>query len=120
MEENIERKTYTIDANGKVLGRLASKIAVLLMGKNKPNFIKNKDLGDFVIVKNVNKIRFTGNKPKTKIFYRHTGYIGSLKKTTLGQAFEENPEKVLRESIFGMLPKNRLRKERLRRLKIEL
>ncbi|MDP2820832.1 MAG: 50S ribosomal protein L13 [bacterium] len=120
MEEKIERKTYTIDANGKILGRLASKIAVLLMGKNKPSFIKNKDMGDFVIVKNVSKIRFTGNKIKKKIFYRHTGYIGSLKKITLGKAFEENPAKVLRASIFGMLPKNRQRKERLRRLKIEL
>ena len=83
MEEKIERKTHTIDAEGKILGRLASKIAVLLMGKTKPSFIKNKDLGDFVVVKNVGKIRFSGNKPKKKIYYRHTGYIGSLKKTTL-------------------------------------
>jgi len=115
----MERKTHTIDAKGKVLGRLATQIAVLLRGKNKPDFAPYKDIGDFVAVKNVDKIKLTGKKLEQKIYYHHTGFMGGLKKVPLKKVFKENPDKVLRGAIFGMLPKNKLRAKQIKRLKIE-
>lgn len=115
----MEHKTYTIDATDKILGRLATQIAVLLRGKNNPNFVPNRDMRVFVVVKNIDKIKFTGSKPDKKIYYRHTGYLGGLKEITLKKLFEKNPGKVLQKAVFGMLPNNKLRAKQIKRLKIE-
>lgn len=115
----MKRETHTIDATNKVLGKLAVEIAVLLRGKHKVNFQLNIDSGDFVSVKNVDKIKFTGKKLEKKKYYHHTGYIGSLKETSLGKLFEKNPAEVLRRAVFGMLPSNKLRKEQINRLKCQ-
>ncbi len=115
----MERQTHTIDATGKVLGRLASEIAILLRGKHKPDFTPSKDMGDFVIVKNIEKLKITGKKLEQKKYYRHSGYPGGLKEKTLKKLFKENPGEVLRKAVFGMLPKNKLRSKQIRRLKIE-
>ncbi len=105
----MKRETYTIDASGKVLGRLATEIAKLLRGKHKPDFLPNKDMGDFVIVKNVEKIKISGKKLEKKKYYRHTGYLGHLKEIPLKKLFKEKPAEVLKKAVFGMLPKNKLR-----------
>lgn len=115
----MERKTYTIDAAGKVLGRLATRVAMLLRGKNKPSFVPYKDIGDFVIIKNIDKIRFTGKKFGKKIYYHHTGFLGGLKSITLQKIFERDPGKILKKAVFGMLPSNKLRAKQIKRLKIE-
>lgn len=115
----MKRETHTIDGSGKVLGRLATKIAILLRGKHKPNFQPNKDMGDFVIVKNVDKIRFTGKKMKQKIYYRHSGYPGGLKEIPLEKLFKKDPSKVLKIAVMGMLPKNKLRKKQIKRLRTQ-
>ncbi|MDD2731876.1 MAG: 50S ribosomal protein L13 [Candidatus Pacebacteria bacterium] len=115
----MKRETYTIDADGKVLGRLSADIAVLLRGKNKPDFMPNKDSGAFVVVKNISKVKITGRKIDKKVFYRHTGYLGGLKKTPLKKMLENNPKQVLKRAVFGMLPKNKLRAKQIKRLKID-
>ena len=115
----MQHQTHTIDATNKVLGRLAVEIATLLRGKHKPDFAPNKDAGDFVIVENVDKIRFTGKKLENKIYYRHSGYLGSLKKTPLKKLFRKDPEGVLKKAVFGMLPNNKLRAKQIKRLKIK-
>jgi len=115
----MRRQTHIIDASGKVLGRLASEIAILLRGKHKPNFVPYKDMGDFVVVKNVEKLKFTGKKLEQKKYYRHSGYIGGLKEIPLQRLFQTRPEEVLRKAVWGMLPKNKLRKKQIKRLKIE-
>jgi large subunit ribosomal protein L13 len=115
----MKRETHTIDARNKVLGRLASEIAILLRGKHKPDFLPNKDMGDFIVVKNIDKIKFTGKKFEKKKYYHHTGYLGSLKEVPLKDLFKKNPGEVLRKAVFGMLPKNKLRSEQIKRLKIE-
>lgn len=114
----MERKTHTIDAANKVLGRLATEIAVLLRGKNKPDFAPNKDMGDFVTVRNFSKIRITGKKFEQKIYYRHTGYLGGLKEVSLKKLFKKDPAEVLKKAVFGMLPKNKLRAKQIKRLRI--
>jgi large subunit ribosomal protein L13 len=113
------RKTHIIDAKNKILGRLATEIAILLRGKHKPNFAPQKDIGDFVIVKNVDKIKVTGKKAEQKIYYRHSGYLGGLKKIPFKKLFAERPAEVLRKAVWGMLPKNKLRAKQIKRLKIE-
>ncbi|MBM3257733.1 MAG: 50S ribosomal protein L13 [Candidatus Nealsonbacteria bacterium] len=113
----MERKTHTIDATDKVLGRLAVEIALLLRGKEKSDFAPYKDIGDTVIIKNVDKLKFTGRKVKQKKYYRHSGYLGGLKEITLEKLFEKNPEEVLKKAVFGMLPKNKLREKMIKRLK---
>jgi len=115
----MERKTHTIDATDKVLGRLASQIAILLRGKHKPNFVPYLDMGDFVIVKNIKKLKVTGKKMEQKIYFRHSEYLGGAKETPLKILFKENPAEVLRKAVFGMLPKNKLRGKTIKRLKIE-
>ncbi len=115
----MERKTHTIDATDKVLGRLASEIAILLRGKHKPDFVPYKDVGDFVLVKNVEKIKLTGKKMEKKKYYHHSGYLGSLKETPLKIIFKKNPAKVLKMAIYDMLPKNKLREKIIKKLKIE-
>ena len=112
----MERKTHLIDATDKVLGRLASRIAILLRGKHKPDFAPYRDQGDFVKVKNVDKIKLTGRKMAQKKYYRHSGYPGGLKTTSLEELFSRDPAEVLRRAVFGMLPKNRLRKKQIKRL----
>ncbi len=113
-----EIKTHIIDASGKSLGRLACKVAKLLMGKHKVNFDPSKDMGDFVVVKNVEKMKITGKKMEQKKYYSHSGYLGSLKERSLKELFEKDPRKVLWEAVWGMLPKNKLRKKRMKKLKI--
>lgn len=115
----MKREIHTIDATGKVLGRLATEIAVLLRGKHKPDFVPYKDMGDFVVVKNVDKIKVTGKKIEKKKYYHHSGYLGGLKETPLKKLFEKNPAEVLRRAVWGMLPSNKLRPEQIKRLKFK-
>ena len=115
----MERKTHTIDATGKVLGRLAAQIAVLLRGKHRPDFVPYKDRGDFVIVKNVNRLRVTGKKIEQKKYYRHSGYPGGLKEIPFKKLFAEKPAEVFKRVVYGMLPKNKLRAKTIKRLKFE-
>jgi len=115
----MESKTHIIDATDKVLGRLAVEVSLLLRGKNKPTFAPHKNEGDLVIVKNIDKMKFTGKKLKQKKYYHHSGYLGSLKATSLEKLYKERPGEVLRRAIMGMLPKNRLRAKVIKRLKIE-
>lgn len=114
----LDRKWYVIDAEGKVLGRLASKVASYLRGKTKPVFTPNVDTGDFVIVVNAEKIRLTGRKLDEKIYYHHTGYPGGLKAETAKERLNKNPEKLIMDAVKGMLPKNRLGRAMLRKLKV--
>jgi len=113
----MKRETHTIDATGKVLGRLATQIAVLLRGKHKPNFVPYQDIGDFVIVKNVAKLKITGKKMEQKKYYHHSGFLGGLKEVPLKNLFKTAPDEVLRKAVFGMLPKNKLRIKQIKRLK---
>jgi len=117
-EEDIEKRWYLIDAQGKTLGRLAAFIARLLMGKHKPIYTPNLETGDRVIVINAEKIRVTGKKLDKKLYHWHTGYLGGLKHKSLRQLLEEQPEKVLYLAVRGMLPQNRLRDKRLKGLRI--
>jgi len=118
--EKIQRKTHIIDATGKILGRLATEIAILLRGKHKPNFAPYLDLGDYVVVKNVKKIKLTGKKTEQKKYYGHAGYLGSLKEIPFKKIFEKDPAWVLQKAVLGMLPKNKLRAKMIKRLKIEI
>ena len=115
----MERKTHTIDAAGRILGRLASEIAVLLRGKDKTDFAPYKDIGDIIIVKNVDKLKFTGKKMEQKKYYRHSGYPGGLKEVSLGKLFEKNSAEVFKKAVWGMLPKSKLRAKMIKRLKFE-
>lgn len=115
----MKREIHTIDATGKVLGRLATEIAVLLRGKHKPDFVPYKDMGDFAVVKNVDKIKVTGKKMEKKKYYHHSGYLGGLKEIPLKKLFEKNPAEVLRKAVWGMLPSNKLRPEQIKRLKFK-
>jgi large subunit ribosomal protein L13 len=114
------RKTHIIDADNKSLGRLAVEVAVLLRGKNKPIFVPYKDIGDTVIVKNIDKMKFTGNKLENKNYFRFTGYLGNMKKATLKEFLEKKgPKEVLRTAAMGMLTKNKLRARQIKRLRFE-
>ena len=113
----MKREEHTIDAKNEVLGRLATRIAVILMGKGNPSFAPNKDIGDVVIIKNIEKIKVTGRKYTDKKYYRHTGYLGHLKETTYKKMFERDPREVLKKAVYGMLPKNKLRDKQIKRLK---
>ena len=119
ISNGVKREIHTIDATDKVLGRLAAQIAVLLRGKHRPNFVPYKDMGDFVIVENVNKLKFTGKKIEQKKYYRHSGYWGGLKEIPLKKLFAERPDEVLRKAVYRMLPKNKLRAKMIKRLKIK-
>lgn len=116
----IKRENHLIDAKGKVLGKLAVEIANLLRGKAKPSFVPYHDVGDFVIVKNVDKMKFTGNKFNDKIYYRYTGFHGGLKKATMKEIFiKKGPSEILRMAVIGMLCKNKLRALQIKRLRFE-
>jgi len=104
----VERKWYVVDAEGQTLGRLASEVASILRGKNKPTFTPHVDTGDFVIVINAEKIHLTGKKLTDKVYYRHSNHPGGLKKTTAGEMLANKPERMLELAIKGMLPKNTL------------
>ena len=115
----MKRDTHTIDATGKVLGRLATEIATLLRGKHKPNFLPYKDMGDFVIVRNIEKLKITGRKMEQKKYFTHSEYLGGWKEIPLKILFKKDPVKVFKKAVFGMLPKNRLRAKTIKRLKVE-
>ena len=118
-DSTIKRRAHTIDATEKPLGRLSVQIANLLRGKLKPDFVPYRDAGDFVIIKNIRKIKFTGKKFEQKKYFRHSGFMGGATETPLKKLFKERPNEVLKKAVWGMLPKNKLRKEMIKRLKIE-
>ncbi len=117
-KNEIEKQWYLVDAEDKVLGRLASRIATYLRGKHKPTFTPNVDTGDFIIITNAEKVRLTGNKLDKKIYYHHTGYPGGIKAESARHRLSREPEKVIRDAIWGMLPKNRLGRAMIKKLKI--
>jgi len=117
-KEDIIRNWYVIDAEGQILGRLASEIARRLRGKHKPIYTPYVDTGDFVIVVNAGKVSLTGKKLSDKVYYHYSGYPGGLKKTYAGKMLEDNPDKVLNYAVKGMLPKNSLGRKMLKKLKI--
>jgi large subunit ribosomal protein L13 len=115
---DIEHRWYVVDADGMVLGRLATEVANLLRGKHKPIYAPHLDTGDFVIVVNAEKIVVTGNKRENKRYWRHSGYPGGIRSRTLGELLEQRPEEVIRKAVKGMLPRNRLARQQLRKLKV--
>ncbi len=116
--EDINRKWYVVDAEGVVLGRLASQVASILRGKNKPTFTPNVDTGDYVIIINAGKAVLTGNKLDQKKYYHHTGFVGGLKETTYRKLMAEKPEFAVRKAIVGMLPKGPLGRQMAKKLKV--
>jgi len=115
---DIKREWHIFDASDKVLGRLATQIAGLLMGKHKPIFCRHLDVGDFVVVINAEKVRVTGNKAKQKLYYRHSGYPGGLKSISLERMMQTHPTRVIEYAVKGMLPHNRLEAKMMKRLRI--
>ncbi|MCU0600481.1 MAG: 50S ribosomal protein L13 [Desulfobacterales bacterium] len=115
--DNLE-KWWIVDADGAVLGRLASVVASRLKGKNNPLYTPHVDCGDFIVIVNAEKIVLTGNKTKDKIYYQHSGYIGGLKSITAGKLLEKKPEEVIRYAVKGMLPKNTLGRALFKKLKV--
>jgi large subunit ribosomal protein L13 len=113
-----QRQWYVIDAQGKILGRMATEIAKVLRGKHKPSFTPNQDAGDFVIVVNARNIKLTGTKLEKKIYYRHTEYPGGIRERTAAKMLEEKPEDLIKLAVRGMLPKNRLSRKLVTKLKI--
>ncbi len=116
--EDIDRKWYLIDAEGEILGRLATKIATILRGKNKPTYTPSMDLGDYVVVINAEKIKVTGDKLKGKIYRYHTSYPGGLKSVTLETLLKKKPELVVKKAVQGMIPHTKLGRAMIKKLKI--
>ena len=114
----VQRNWVLVDAERAVLGRLATQVAMILRGKNKPQFTPNSDCGDFVVVINADKVQLTGNKSNQKVYYRHTGYNGGLKAETFVEAMEKHPEQVIERAVRGMLPKTTLGRQQLKKLKV--
>jgi large subunit ribosomal protein L13 len=114
----IDKAWHVIDAEGQILGRLASRVATLLMGKHKPTYSPHLDMGDFVVVVNAALVRVTGKKRNDKVYYRHSGYMGGLKETTLEEMLLKKPERVIELAVKGMLPRNKLGRRLLRHLKV--
>jgi len=114
----IERKWHLVDAEGKILGRLASRIAQILSGKDKPIYTPHLDVGDFVVVINAEKVKVTGGKEEKKIYYRHTGYPGGLKERTYEELLSKKPQDIIRKAVRGMLPKNKLGRQMFKKLKV--
>lgn len=114
----IERKWYVVDATGYTLGRLASEVAKVLRGKNKPTYTPSMDTGDYVIVVNAEKVKVTGKKLDQKVYYRHSEYVGSLKETTLREMLNKHPERVIESAVKGMLPKGPLGKSMITKLHV--
>ncbi len=117
-ESEIERKWFVVNAEGKVLGRLASRVASILRGKHKPTFTPHLDLGDHVVVINAAKVHLTGRKMTDKVYRWHTGYIGGLREVTAGTMLRTHPERVIEWAVEGMLPKNRLGRAMAKKLKV--
>ena len=115
---DLDKKWLLLDARDETLGRLSSKIASILMGKNKAQYTPHNDLGDYVVVVNAEKIRVTGNKDIQKKYYKHTGYPGGLKSSTFSEIIEKNPENVILKAVKGMLPKNKLSSSMISKLKV--
>ena len=116
--KEITRKWYVVDAEGQVLGRLATEVATLLRGKHKPQFTPNIDTGDFVVVVNAEKITFSGNKGADKLYRRHSGYPGGLSEMSLGEMQAKHPKRVIEKAVWGMLPKGSLGRRQIRKLKV--
>ena len=116
--ETRQRDWYVVDAEGKTLGRLATQIADALRGKRKPEYTPHVDTGDFVIVVNAEKVRVTGDKLNAKLYHRHSGYPGGLRSRTLAEMLDRRPEEVIRLAVRGMLPRNRLARQQLGKLKV--
>jgi large subunit ribosomal protein L13 len=117
-QHEIERKWFLVDADGKVLGRLASRVATVLRGKHKPGFVPHVDVGDHVVVVNAEKVHLTGRKLRDKVYRWHTGYIGNLREVTAGTMLKTHPERVIEWAVQGMLPKNRLGRAMAKKLKV--
>lgn len=117
-KSEIVRNWHLVDADSKILGRMASEIAQFLIGKHKKNYANNFDMGDYVVVINAKKVELTGRKAKQKVYRRHSGYPGGFKEVKYEQLIEEHPAKVIEYAVSGMLPKNRLKDKRMRRLKV--
>lgn len=117
-KDEFDRKWWLIDAEGKVLGRLATEIAVLLRGKKNPKYVDFRDSGDFVVVVNAEKIKVTGKKIEQKKYYSHSGYPGGLKEQTLKELLTKKPEEVVKKAVWGMIPKNRLGRAVYKKLKV--
>ena len=117
-KEDVQQSWYLVDAENKVLGRLASELAKILRGKNKPEFTPHVDTGDYIVVINAEKVNLTGNKLKDKVYYRHSGYPGGIKSTTAEDLQAKKPEELIRLAVKGMLPKNRLGRKVFKKLKV--
>ncbi len=115
----MNRETQTIDVANRKLGRVATEIAHILIGKHKPSYAPHKDNGDIVVVENADKLVVTGKKKELKKYFTHSGYLGGLKEKTFEEIFEKEPGKVIKQAVYGMLPKNKLRDKRIKRLKIK-
>ncbi|MGK2931385.1 MAG: 50S ribosomal protein L13 [Solirubrobacterales bacterium] len=113
-----QRDWYVVDAEGQTLGRLATQLADVLRGKRKPDYTPHIDTGDFVVVVNAEKIKVTGDKKNSKIYWRHSGYPGGIKSRTLGEMLEKQPEEVIRKAVKGMMPRNKLGRAQLLKLKV--
>jgi large subunit ribosomal protein L13 len=116
--QDVKRSWYVVDADGKTLGRLATRISRVLTGKHKPTYTPHADTGDFVVVVNAEKIRLTGNKWADKVYYRHSQYPGGLRERTAGQIRDTHPTRLIESAVHGMIPGNRLRSKRMARLRL--
>jgi large subunit ribosomal protein L13 len=116
--QDFEKKWYLIDADGKTVGRIATRIATILRGKGKPEFTPHADIGDFVIVVNAEKVVFTGDKWNQKTYYRHSNHPGGIKEITAEKLLQKQPEEILKKAVWGMLPKNKWQDKLLDRLKV--
>ena len=116
--EDFEKKWYIIDGEGKTVGRISTKIAMILRGKDKPQFTPHADIGDFVIVVNADKVKFTGKKWEQKKYYWHTGYPGGIKSITADDLLKKKPGEIIRKAVWGMLPKNKMQDKLISRLKV--
>lgn len=116
--DEIERKWHLVDAKGEILGRLATRLAIILMGKHKPLYVPHVDCGDHIVVVNADKVRVTGRKAEQKLYYYHTGYPAGLRTNNFGQMLEKHPEEILRLAVRRMLPKTKLGKQMLKKLRL--
>ncbi len=117
-KESVERKWYVLDATDQVLGRIATKVVPILRGKHRPTYTPHVDTGDFVIVTNAEKVKLTGSKEDGKIYYKYSGYVGGLRSTTAREMKQKKPEALLMKAVQGMMPKNRLGRKMITKLKI--
>ncbi len=116
--DSVESKWYLVDAEDQILGRMCARVATILRGKHRPEFSPHWDLGDHVVVINADKVRVTGNKSRQKVYFRHTGYPGGGRFTTYQRMLAEKPERVITRAVWGMLPKNRLGRKLIKKLKV--